>query len=40
VYSDEELKELANEINDVNPVALSVVDTFGAMDEEELDRIY
>lgn len=39
VYSDEELKELANEINDVNPVALSVVDTFGAMDEEELDRI-
>lgn len=38
-YTNEELLELANEINYVSPVALSVVDTFGAMDEEDLDRI-
>lgn len=38
-YSDRDLVELAEEINKVHPVALSVVDTFGAMYEEDLDRI-
>ena len=38
-YSDQDLKELAKEINNVQPVALSVVDTFGAMYNEDLERI-
>ena len=38
-YKEEDLLDLANEINKVNPVALSVVDTFGAMYEEDLERI-
>lgn len=38
-YSNEELLELAQEINRVKPVALSVVDTFGAMYNEDLERI-
>lgn len=38
-YSDEELADLANEINMAEPVALSIVDTFGAMYQEDLERI-
>lgn len=38
-YSDEELKELAEAVNEVNPVSLSIVDTFGAMYPEDLERI-
>lgn len=38
-YSDEELKELAEEANRVMPVCLSVVDTFGAMYADDLERI-
>lgn len=38
-YSDEELKDLAEEANKVMPVCLSVVDTFGAMYAEDLERI-
>ncbi len=38
-YSDEDLKALAEEVNKVKPAALSVVDTFGAMYEEDLFRI-
>lgn len=38
-YSDEDLVDLAEEINKVHPIAVSVVDTFGAMYEEDLDRI-
>lgn len=38
-YTNEELIELAKEVNKVNPVSLSVVDTFGAMFEEDLERI-
>lgn len=38
-YSNEDLVELANEINKVHPIALSVVDTFGAMYSEDLERI-
>ena len=38
-YKDEDLIDLANEINKVDAEALSVVDTFGAMYEEDLIRI-
>lgn len=38
-YSEEDLRELAREINQVHPAGLSVVDTFGAMYEEDLERI-
>lgn len=38
-YSNEELLDLAKEINRVMPVSLSVVDTFGAMYKEDLERI-
>ena len=38
-YSDDDLVELANDMNKTNAVALSVVDTFGAMYEEDLERI-
>lgn len=38
-YSDEELCDLADAINEAEPVALSVVDTFGAMYAEDLERI-
>lgn len=31
--------ELAEEMNQINPVAVSVVDTFGAMYQEDLERI-
>ncbi len=38
-YSDDKLIELINEINDARPEAISIVDTFGAMFEEELEHI-
>lgn len=38
-YSNEELIELAEEINKMKPEVLSVVDTFGAMFWEDLERI-
>ena len=38
-YSEEDLKELVLDMNEFKPVALSVVDTFGAMFESDLDRI-
>lgn len=38
-YSDTELVELAEEINKAHPVALSVVDTFGAMYGSDLNHI-
>ena len=38
-YTYEELVELAREVNRILPVSLSVVDTFGAMYQEDLDRI-
>lgn len=39
-YSDDELLRLAEKINEADPSALSIVDTFGAMYEEDLERIY
>lgn len=39
-YSDEELIALADEVNTVHAECLSIVDTYGAMDEEELERIF
>lgn len=38
-YSDAELEELADAINASDACSLSVVDTFGAMDYEDMDRI-
>lgn len=38
-YSNEDLIALAEEMNKVMPASLSVVDTFGAMYEEDLERI-
>ena len=38
-YSDEELVTLSEEVNKLQPLALSVVDTFGAMYEDDLERI-
>lgn len=38
-YDDEDLVHLAREANRVHPVSLSVVDTFGAMYNEDLERI-
>ena len=38
-YSDTELIDLANCMNEFLPESLSVVDTFGAMFEEDVDRI-
>ncbi len=38
-YSDEDLCVLAEEINKASPVCLSIVDTFGAMYEDDLERI-
>lgn len=38
-YSDADLLDLAAAVNEVNPISLSVVDTFGAMFEEDLERI-
>ena len=38
-YSDEELIELADAMSQAAPECLSVVDTFGAMYEEDLERI-
>ena len=38
-YSNDDLVELSSVINDVDPVSVSVVDTFGAMYEEDLERI-
>lgn len=38
-YSREDLVELAKEVNRAKPIALSIVDTFGAMYNEDLERI-
>ena len=38
-YSDDDLKELAGNVNELHPIAISIVDTFGAMYEDDLDRI-
>lgn len=38
-YNDDELEELAQCVNAFQPVAMSVVDTFGAMFEDDLEHI-
>lgn len=38
-YSNSDLKELAAAVNEAGPAALSIVDTFGAMYNEDLERI-
>ena len=39
-YSDEELVDLAKQVNESGASALSIVDTFGAMYPTDLDRIF
>lgn len=39
-YSDLDLLELADAVNKVKPVGISIVDTFGSMYPEDLERIY
>lgn len=39
-YSDKELLEFIDLINDVEPYCLSIVDTFGSMYQEDLNRIF
>ncbi len=38
-YSDDDLKVLAFECNKISPLGISIVDTFGAMYEDDLERI-
>jgi 4-hydroxy 2-oxovalerate aldolase len=39
-YSDSELLELIDKINDIKPYAFSIVDTFGSMFSDDLVRIF
>ncbi len=39
-YSDIELLDLISDINKIEPYCFSVVDTFGSMYEEELERVF
>ena len=39
-YSDIELVELLERVNDVEPYCLSIVDTFGSMYQEDLHRVF
>lgn len=39
-YSDSELQSLADDVNQTEAISLSIVDTFGAMYPEDLERIF
>ena len=39
-YSDKELVEIVDMVNDVNPYSFGIVDTYGAMYIDDLQRIY
>ena len=39
-YSDEELIELINMVNEFEPYSFSIVDTFGSMYQEDLKRVF
>lgn len=39
-YTDIELIELLNKINEIEPYCLSIVDTFGSMYQEDLHRVF
>lgn len=39
-YSDKEILKIVDVINELNPFALTIVDTFGAMTEKDLNRIF
>jgi 4-hydroxy 2-oxovalerate aldolase len=39
-YSDEMILQLLKKVNDLQPYAFSIVDTFGSMMKEDLQRIY
>lgn len=38
-YSDRQLLDLLDKVNEMNPYAFSIVDTFGSMDNKDLDRL-
>lgn len=39
-YSDSELEEFINLVNEVEPYCISIVDTFGSMYQEDLQRVF
>lgn len=39
-YSEAELLELINRVNDIEPFCISIVDTFGSMYQEDLQRVF
>lgn len=39
-YSDQELLELINIVNDIEPYSFAIVDTFGSMYQEDLRRVF
>lgn len=39
-YSDEAILQLLKKVNEIHPYAFSIVDTFGSMMKEDLQRIY
>lgn len=39
-YSDHELLELIDMVNEIEPYAFSIVDTFGSMYKEDLQRVF
>ncbi|WP_053983023.1 aldolase catalytic domain-containing protein [Niameybacter massiliensis] len=39
-YSDQELLELVNQVNDINPYAFYIVDSFGVMKQNDLTRMF
>lgn len=39
-YSDRELLEIVDMVNDVNPYSFGIVDTYGAMYIDDVDRLY
>lgn len=40
IFTDEEYLEIIKRVNEINPYGFSIVDTFGAMRQEDLGRIY
>lgn len=39
-YTDDELLDMIHKVNDISPYAFSIVDTFGSMYKEDLQRVF
>lgn len=39
-YTDEEILKIVQKVNELNPMAFTIVDTFGSMQKQDLNRIY